>query len=164
MHTIEPIGTIHSPYSSIEDMPIQPKGALKIQGHVLMAKQYSKGLQDLKGFSHIYLLYHFHEASRTELLVTPFMDTEKRGVFATRSPLRPNHIGISIVKLVEVEGNKVTVEGIDILDGTPLLDIKPYIEKFDGVKESTSGWMRASADEISRKRSDNRFGTDHKTR
>ncbi len=162
MHTIEPIGTIHSPYSSIEDMPIQPKGALKIQGHVLMNKQYSKGLQDLEGFSHIYLLYHFHEASRTELLVTPFMDTEKRGVFATRSPLRPNHIGISIVKLIGVEGNKVIVEGIDILNGTPLLDIKPYIEKFDSVKESTSGWLRASADKISKKRSDNRFGGDRK--
>jgi len=116
MDNIIPIGTIHSPYSSIEDMPIQPKGALKIQGQVLVDEQYSKGLQDLEGFSHIYLLYHFHEASHTELLVTPFMDTEKRGVFATRSPLRPNHIGISIVKLIGVEGNKVIVEGIDILN------------------------------------------------
>ena len=159
MHKIKSIGTIHSPFSSIEDMPIQPKGAAKIEGHVFVDEQYCEGLQDLEGFSHIYLLYHFHAVTRTELLVTPFMDTQKRGVFATRSPLRPNHIGISIVKLIDIEGNKVVVEGIDVLDGTPLLDIKPYIEKFDGVTGSTSGWMQASDEEVSKKRSDNRFGT-----
>jgi tRNA (adenine37-N6)-methyltransferase len=102
-------------------------------------------------------LYNFHEAKRTELLVTPFMDKQIRGVFATRSPLRPNHIGISIVKLQRIDGNKVYVEGIDVLDGTPLLDIKPYIEKFDSVQESTSGWMQASDEEIRKKRSDERF-------
>ena len=157
MHTIKPIGTIHSPYQTIEDMPIQPKGALEVEGTVLVDEAYLDGLQDLDGFSHIYLLYGFHKAARTELLVTPFMDTEKRGVFATRSPLRPNHIGISLVKLINIERNKVMVTGIDVLDGTPLLDIKPYIEKFDVVKESTSGWMTATEEEIRKKRSDARF-------
>ncbi|MCK5097069.1 MAG: tRNA (N6-threonylcarbamoyladenosine(37)-N6)-methyltransferase TrmO, partial [Desulfobacteraceae bacterium] len=106
---------------------------------------------------HIYLLYSFHKAVRTELVVTPFMDKQKRGVFSTRSPLRPNHIGMSIVKLKKVQGNKVIVEDVDILDGTPLLDIKPYIENFDAVKESLSGWMQASGKEVSAKRSDSRF-------
>ena len=158
MHNIKPIGIIHSPYYSIEDMPIQPKGASGVEGYVLVNDKYIDGLQDLDGFSHIYLLYIFHKTARTELLVTPFTDKKKRGVFATRSPLRPNHIGLSIVKLIRVEVNKVIVEGIDILDGTPLLDIKPYIDKFDAVKESVSGWQQASDDEISKIRSDNRFG------
>ena len=109
-----------------------------------------------KGYA-IYLLYYFHEAKRTELVVTPFMDSQKRGVFATRSPLRPNHIGISVVKLKTIEGSKLIVEGIDILDGTPLLDIKPYIETFDGIKNSSSGWMQASEEDVSKKRSDKRF-------
>lgn len=157
MHNIQPIGIIHSPHYSIEDMPIQPKGASGVGGYVLVNEEFIDGLQDLEGFSHIYLLYNFHKAMRTELLVTPFMGKSARGVFATRSPLRPNHIGISIVKFKGIEGNKVVVEDIDILNGTPLLDIKPYIEKFDTVKDSVSGWMQASDKEISKKRSDNRF-------
>jgi len=157
MHEITPIGIIHSPFTSIEDMPIQPKGAKGVEGYVLVDNQYMDGLKDMEGFSHIYLVYSFHETTRTDLLVTPFMDNETRGVFATRSPLRPNHIGISIVKLKKVEENKLIVDGIDVLDGTPLLDIKPYIEKFDGVKDSTSGWMQASDEEVSKKRSDKRF-------
>ena len=158
MQDINPIGIIHSPYKLIEDMPIQPKGASEVAGHVIVDEKYIDGLQDIDGFSHIYLLYSFHKATRIEMHVTPFMDRQTRGVFATRSPLRPNHIGISIVKIKRVEGNKIVVEGIDILDGTPLLDIKPYIEKFDAVKESTSGWLQANDEEISKKRSDNRFG------
>ncbi len=157
MHDINPIGIIYSPYKSIEDMPIQPKGALEVAGHVVVDEKYIDGLQDLDGFSHIYLLYSFHEAARTEMSVVPFMDKQTRGVFATRSPLRPNHIGISIVNLTRVEGNKVFVNGIDILDGTPLLDIKPYVEKFDAVQDSVSGWLQASDEEIRKKRSDKRF-------
>jgi len=158
MHTIKPIGVIHSPHDSIEDMPIQPKGASGIEGYVLLNDKYVDGLQDLEGFSHIYLVYSFHKATRTELLVTPFLDKQTRGIFATRSPLRPNHIGISIVKMLNIEGNKIVIEGIDILDGTPLLDIKPYIDKFDAVEGSVSGWLQASEKEVSKKRSDNRFG------
>ena len=157
MHDIHPIGIIHSPYKTIEDMPIQPKGASEVAGHVIVDEEYIDGLQDLDGFSHIYLFYSFHMTTRTEMRVTPFMDKQTRGVFATRSPLRPNHIGISIVNLIGVEVNKVIVKGIDILDGTPLLDIKPYIEKFDAVQGSVSGWLQASDEEIRKKRSDERF-------
>lgn len=157
MRKIKPIGTIHSPYNSIKDMPIQPKGASEVEGYVIVDEEYEDGLQDLDGFSHIYLLYSFHATKRMELLVTPFLDKQTRGVFATRSPLRPNHIGISIVKLLRVEGNKLFVGGIDVLDQTPLLDIKPYIENFDAVQDSVSGWQQASNEEIRKKRSDNRF-------
>lgn len=155
--TTTAIGKIHSQYQHIEDMPIQPNGAKQSEGQVIVDKEYLAGLQDLEGFSHIYLIYKFHQAKRTELIVTPFMDTEPRGVFSTRSPLRPNHIGLSIVKIKTIEGNIITVEGIDVLDDTPLIDIKPYIKAFDDVKQSSSGWLRASEEEVIAKRSDNRF-------
>lgn len=151
------IGTIFTPFATLEDMPIQPKGAEAVTGTVELEEQYLAGLADLEGFSHIYLLYTFHMAKRTALTVTPFMDTQPRGVFATRSPLRPNHIGISIVRLVSVAKNIITVQGIDILNGTPLLDIKPYIAAFDAVQHSRSGWMQGSVEDVSRKRSDTRF-------
>lgn len=154
---MQPIGTIHSPFTSLKDMPIQPKGAKGTIGTIEIKKEYQEGLQDLNGFSHIYLLYNFHEAARTDLIVTPFMDTTPRGVFSTRSPLRPNHIGLSIVELIGVKKNLISVRGIDILDGTPLLDIKPYIEHFDSVQDSRSGWMKGSADAVEKKRSDDRF-------
>lgn len=152
-----PIGTIHTPFTSLENMPIQPKGAKEIEGKIILEEQYSSGLSDLEGFSHIYVLYHFHQAKRVAMRVTPFMDSQKRGVFATRSPLRPNHIGISIVKLVSINGSTVLFKGADMLDGTPVLDIKPYIDTFDKVDGSKSGWMVATDQEVSQKRSDNRF-------
>ena len=155
--TMKALGTIYTPFENLEDMPIQPKGAAEVIGTIELEEQYTEGLADLQGFSHIYLLYEFHMAQRTALTVTPFMDTTPRGVFATRSPLRPNHIGISIVKLIGVEKNIVTVQGIDILNGSPLLDIKPYIAAFDAVQQSQSGWMKGSEDEVAEKRSDLRF-------
>ena len=154
---MQSIGTIHTPFTVLEDMPIQPKGAAETIGTVELEEQYMQGLADLEGFSHIYLLYEFHMARRTELTVIPFMDTHPRGVFATRSPLRPNHIGISIVQLIGVEKNIVTVRGIDILNGSPLLDIKPYIAAFDAVQDSRSGWMQGSDEDVIAKRSDRRF-------
>lgn len=154
---MQPIGTIRTPFSRLEDMPIQPRGGEKVIGTIEILDQYAEGLSDLDGFSHIYLIYHFHQAKRTALTVTPFMDSSPRGVFATRSPLRPNHIGLSIVRLLHIDDNILTVQGIDILDKTPLFDIKPYIHAFDGVEESRSGWMRGSAAEVSDKRSDGRF-------
>lgn len=138
-------------------MPIQPKGSSGVLGTVEVDEDLKSGLVDLDGFSHIYLFYHFHKAARIELTVIPFMDTTPRGVFSTRSPLRPNHIGMSIVELVKIEGNILTVRNIDILDKTPLLDIKPYITAFDTVGKTKSGWMTAEENEVSRKRSDNRF-------
>jgi len=154
---MKPIGTIHTPFTTLEDMPIQPKGAADVIGTIELEQQYLEGLADLNGFSHIYLLYQFHKARRTALTVTPFMDTSPRGVFATRSPLRPNHIGLSIVRLIGVEKDIVTVQGIDVLDATPLLDIKPYITAFDAVQQSRSGWMQAAEEDVARKRSDGRF-------
>jgi tRNA-Thr(GGU) m(6)t(6)A37 methyltransferase TsaA len=120
MHEIKPIGIIHSPHYSIENMPIQPQGASAVEGYVIVDEKYIDGLQDIEGFSHIYLLYSFHKAKRIELLVTPFMDTQTRGVFATLSPLRPNHIGISVVELIRVKGDKIFVEGVDILVVRPI--------------------------------------------
>jgi len=157
MISIEPIGIVHSPFSELENMPIQPKGAKEVTGTLEIFPQFIEGLTDLEGFSHIYLLYNFHKAARTALTVIPFMDDSQRGVFSTRSPLRPNHIGLSIVELLGVEKNLVQVRGIDILDGTPLIDIKPYIPSFDSVQKSRSGWMKGSEQDVSEKRSDQRF-------
>ncbi|HDS30910.1 MAG TPA: tRNA (N6-threonylcarbamoyladenosine(37)-N6)-methyltransferase TrmO [Firmicutes bacterium] len=154
---LESIGTIHSPFTSLENMPIQPSRAGHVEGEVIIDEQFAEGLKDLDMFSHIYLIYFLHKASRTELLVVPYMDTVKRGVFATRSPLRPSHIGLSIVELISVDGNRLKVRGLDILDGTPLLDIKPFVPRFDNREDAKSGWLKASPDEIEQKRSHDRF-------
>lgn len=155
--TLEPIGTIHTPYTNLEEMPIQPSGAADTLGTLIIDPAYKEGLKDLDGFSHVYVLYHFHKATRSELLVTPFMDTEVRGVFATRSPLRPSHIGMSVTQIVSVKDNIVTLKGIDVLDGTPLLDIKPYIPQFDAVSNVKTGWMNKNKTEVSNTVSDSRF-------
>jgi tRNA-Thr(GGU) m(6)t(6)A37 methyltransferase TsaA len=105
---------------------------------------YVEGLADLDGFSHIILLYHFHESSGYRLRVKPFLDNQKRGLFATRAPWRPNPIGLSVVRLVQVEGSKLTVEDVDILDNTPLLDIKPYVPEFDQRTKTRLGWLGAA--------------------
>jgi tRNA-Thr(GGU) m(6)t(6)A37 methyltransferase TsaA len=156
MH-FEPIGVIRTPFKKLEHMPIQPKGAKSVIATLEIDEEYTLGLKDLEGFSHIYLIYYFHEAVRTELEVIPFMDTQERGVFATRSPLRPSHLGLSITQVISIDDNIVTIKGIDILDGTPLIDIKPYIPQFDGVKGVKTGWMDKSKSEINSARSDDRF-------
>jgi len=154
---LQPIGTIHTPYSQIENMPIQPRGAKHVEGSVHVREEYAEGLKDLDGFSHIYLIYRFHKAGTPRLTVIPFLDTTPRGVFATRSPLRPNPIGISIVEVVRIEGAVIVIKGVDILDKTPLLDIKPYIPAFDAVENAASGWMTARPEDVSITRSDDRF-------
>lgn len=154
---LESIGKIQTPYTSLEQMPIQPKGAKEITAFLNIKREYTKGLKDLEGFSHIYLIYHFHQTIRSELDVIPFMDTKKRGVFATRSPLRPSHIGLSITELISIHDNIVTIKGIDVLNGTPLLDIKPYIPQFDAVEVAKTGWMNKNEDEVAQARSDSRF-------
>ena len=118
----EPIGIIHTPFTDLEGMPIQPAGASGGKGTVEILPEYAEGLADLDGFSHIVLLYHFHRSTGFKLRVTPFLDDQPRGLFATRAPKRPNPIGLSVVKLVKVEGPVVRVENVDVLDGTPLLD------------------------------------------
>lgn len=154
---LETIGTIHSPFRRLKGMPVQCLGSGCADGRVVVEERLAEGLKDLDGFSHIYLVYQFHEAARTELQVVPYMDTEVRGVFATRSPLRPAHLGISVVELLNVTGNVLTVRGLDVLDGTPLIDIKPYIPQFDCWPNATCGWMKASRFEVERRRADDRF-------
>ncbi len=154
------IGTINSPYCDLINMPIQPKGAKDTYATIEIKEEFCEGLKDLDGFSHIYLIYYFHKVKEPKLTVIPFNDHSHtpRGVFSTRTPMHPNSIGLSVVELVKVEKNIVTIKGIDILDGTPLLDIKPYIENFDKVEDrARSGWMQASVEEVSAKRSDDRF-------
>lgn len=155
---IEAIGTIYSPFKRIDDMPIQPSGAKGTIGQLVLNPELVDGLADLEGFSHIIVLYYFHRASKTRLTVTPFLDSDSHGVFATRAPTRPNHIGLSIVKLNKVLGNIIEVEDIDILSGTPLLDIKPYVPEFDQPDdEIQTGWIQKNRDGVKKARSDKRF-------
>lgn len=136
-----PIGIIRSEHQQPADTPIQPIYAEGCRGQVGVFPQYAPGLRDLEGFSHIYLLYHFHQAREPQLLVKPFLQDVEHGVFATRAPCRPNPIGLSIVRLVRREGNILHLDGLDILDGTPLLDIKPYTARFDRIDTSRNGWQ-----------------------
>jgi tRNA-Thr(GGU) m(6)t(6)A37 methyltransferase TsaA len=156
-YTTDYIGVIRTPFTELEGMPIQPAGAGEVLGEVILRPELAEGLKDLDGFSHIYLIYHFHKAGPSKLTVIPFMDKEPRGVFATRSPVRPSKLGLSIVELVAIENNRLTVRGADILDGTPLIDIKPYIEAFDCPENPACGWMTADRNEVGKKRSDDRF-------
>ena len=138
-------------------MPIQPTGASGIQAIVEVFPEFAEGLRDLEGFSHIILLYHFHRVQESRLTVTPFLDSQPRGVFATRAPKRPNPIGLSIVKLLGVEQSILHVENVDILDGTPLLDIKPYVPEFDQHPADRVGWLEQAKGSVQRTRSDDRF-------
>ncbi len=157
---LKQIGTVYSPFCDLVNMPVQPKGAENIYATIEIKKDYQEGLRDLDGFSHIYLIYYFHKVKEPKLKVVPFNDHTHtpRGVFSTRTPMHPNSLGLSVVELVKVEENIVTIKGVDILDGTPVIDIKPYIENFDKVEGMTRfGWMQASLEEVRRKKSDDRF-------
>lgn len=153
----QPIGAIHTPFKNRKGMPIQPAGADGVHGTVEVFQEFTEGLTDLEGFSHIILLYHFHQSPDFPLLVTPFMDSQPRGVFSTRAPKRPNPIGMSVVKLVKIEGSDLHVENIDILDKTPLLDIKPYVPEFDHYPVDRIGWLEPARGGVRERRSDNRF-------
>jgi tRNA-Thr(GGU) m(6)t(6)A37 methyltransferase TsaA len=155
--TYRAIGIIHSPFKDIEGMPIQSAGASHISGTIEIFPEFSEGLKDLGGFSHLILLYHFHQAQDSTLIVIPFMDTRPHGVFATRAPNRPNPIGLSIVKLVRIEQNFLYIENVDILDGTPLLDIKPYVPEFDQHHAGRIGWLEHAKGKLQDQKSDHRF-------
>ena len=158
--SLQSIATVRSPFCDLVNMPVQPKGAKETYATLEFKPEYQEGLKDLDGFSHVYLIYYFHEVVKPKLSVIPFNDKTHtpRGVFSTRTPMHPNGLGLSLVELVSVEDNIVTIKSVDILDGTPLLDIKPYIENFDKVEgEVRSGWMTSSEDEVRQKRSDDRF-------
>ena len=152
-----PIGIIHSPFTELSGMPIQPAGAAGVKGTVEVFPKYNDGIKDLEGFSHIIMLYHFHGSKGFKLHVVPFMDSTPRGVFAIRAPKRPNPIGLSVIKLQKIQDNILYVENVDILDGTPLLDIKPYIPEFDEQIEVRAGWLEEARKEVSKRKSDQRF-------
>jgi tRNA (adenine37-N6)-methyltransferase len=154
---IRPIGVITSPFTDRANMPIQPCGARGVAGRVVIDEALAPGLKDLEKFSHIYLLYHFHMSRGFDLAVTPFMDPVERGLFSTRAPRRPNQIGLSIVRLERIEGNVLHILDVDVLDGTPLLDIKPYFRAFDAFPEAVSGWAESTQDGAGKVRSDDRF-------
>ena len=154
----EPIGLIRSPFTEPKGMPIQAAYASGTRGHIAVLSQYESGLKDLEGFSHLFLLYHFHHSSGYSLTVQPFLDRSPRGVFATRAPKRPNSIGLSVVRLRRIEGRTLHIEDVDILDGTPLLDIKPYVPQFDSRDEPvTIGWLAGTIREGPRTKADGRF-------
>jgi len=151
------IGIIHTPFKRKEGMPIQSVGAKGIKGTIILKKKYIKGLLDLDKFSHIYLIYNFHKSNKFDLQVTPFLDDKPHGIFATRAPNRPNAIGISVVKLISIIDNVLEIENVDILDKTPLIDIKPYISQFDIHNVEKNGWINKNTGFPNELKSDDRF-------
>jgi tRNA-Thr(GGU) m(6)t(6)A37 methyltransferase TsaA len=139
--TYQPIGVIHSPFKDLKKVPIQPAAGEGVQGWIEIFSEFKEGLTDLNGFSHLILLYHFHLSEDFSLCVKPFLDDKPRGLFATRSPKRPNAIGLSVVRLVSVDGCKLRICNMDMVDGSPLLDIKPYVPAFDEVAPIRLGWI-----------------------
>lgn len=150
----EAIGIIHTPFVTPENIPIQPPGAAGLNGTVEVFQKDQAGLKDLDGFSHIILVYYFHRIQGFSLQLIPFMDTKPRGVFATRAPKRPNPIGLSIVPLDRIELGVLHVQNVDILDGTPWLDIKPYVPPFDRHTDTRTGWLAEARKTVATKRSE----------
>jgi tRNA-Thr(GGU) m(6)t(6)A37 methyltransferase TsaA len=157
--TYTPIGIIHSPFHVLSGMPIQPSSESSAPGFLELLPEYVPGVKDLDGFSHIILIYHLHHSHHYSLSVTPFLDTKPHGVFATRAPHRPNPIGISVVRLHRIENSTLFVENLDVLDGTPLLDIKPYVPEFDTPPVFHLGWLESVRAGVKFTRSDDRFSS-----
>ena len=153
----KPIGYIYSPHVKTSGMPIQPAAAKGIKGSVEIFDEYAAGLKDIEGFSHIILLYHFHLAEGYHLEVRPFLDNNLHGVFATRAPKRPNAIGLSVVKLTGRNDRILQIENVDIINGTPLLDIKPYVADFDAAENISLGWLSGAKHKLPKMKSDQRF-------
>jgi tRNA-Thr(GGU) m(6)t(6)A37 methyltransferase TsaA len=156
--TYRPIGIVRSPFKTTDGMPIQTSRATGIEGSVEVLPEFAAGLADLNGFSHIVLISHFHRAGSYRLKVVPFLDDRPRGLFATRAPNRPNPIGISVVRVLGVKGNLIHIADVDLLDGTPILDIKPYVTEFDERMHARFGWLEEARQRQTR--SDNRFEKD----
>ena len=138
---MHPIGVIHSPYKEDRDIPIQGTFNDKLEAWLELKDEYVNGLKDLDTFSHAIIIYYFHRSHREEIEGRPFLEQNKHGIFAIRSPHRPNHIGFSIIKIKRIKANKVYFTEVDVLDGTPLLDIKPYVKYFDSRDNVISGWL-----------------------
>jgi len=155
---LNPIGIIRTPHTDVKNMPIQPIAAEGICGTIELLPEYAAGLKDIEGFSHLTLIYRFHKIEGYELEVVPFMDIETHGIFSTKAPKRPNAIGISTVKLIGVEGNVLHIEQVDMLDGTPLIDIKPFYPRYDNRFDVKIGWLEKNKDlPLEKLRSDERF-------
>ena len=155
----QPIGVIHTPFHDPAAMPIQPIGGEEITGTIEIFSDFTPGMKDIDGFSRIILVYHFHRSTASRLEVVPFLDTRPYGVFATRAPARPNPVGISVVRLIKREGSCLSISGIDIVDGTPLLDIKPYVPLCDAFTNGRTGWFPTDCGRVNRARSDDWFPT-----
>ncbi|MBN1695307.1 tRNA (N6-threonylcarbamoyladenosine(37)-N6)-methyltransferase TrmO [candidate division WOR-3 bacterium] len=153
----KPIGIIHSPFKKLQGIPIQPTAAKGIKGTVQILPEYVGGLKDVEDFSHIILIYYFHLSKKTRLKVKPYMDDQFRGVFSTRAPSRPNPIGLSVVRLVGIEGETLHIQDVDIADGTPLLDIKPYVPDFDTREVVEIGWLKENIHKLPSAKDDGRF-------
>jgi tRNA-Thr(GGU) m(6)t(6)A37 methyltransferase TsaA len=152
-----PIGVVRSPHASLAGMPLQSVAAAEIHGRVEIDLEFAAGLADLDGFSHLHLITHLHRAQPSGLTVIPFLDDTRRGIFATRSPRHPNPIGLSVVRLLAVDGATLEISGVDLLDGTPVLDIKPYVPEFDAIPAERAGWLAHAAARVHDTRADARF-------
>ena len=155
--TYTPIGVIYSPHLDIANMPIQPSNSKGIMGYIEINPEYAGALRDLDGFSHIILIYHFHMVNSFKLTVIPFLDDKSHGLFATRAPKRPNPIGLSVVKLLSINETRLDIENVDIINLTPLLDIKPFVPKFDNPENPKIGWLTDKIDKMNNVYSDSRF-------
>ena len=152
-----PIGVVRTPHVDPKGTPIQPVGAVDIEGFIELKQEYVEGLKDLDGFSHIILLYHFHRSTKFSLKVKPYLEDKGRGIFATRYPARPNPIGLSVVRLSRIEGNKLHVLDVDMLNGTPLLDIKPFIPEVDNRENARIGWLEKRVSRMREAKADGRI-------
>jgi tRNA (adenine37-N6)-methyltransferase len=142
---LRPIGCIRTPFSTATGTPIQSSAAHGVEGTIELFPRYVPGLRDIEGFERLWLIYQFHRAVSPQLLVRPYLDSVEHGVFATRSPARPNHIGMSAVRLLAVEGNRLRIADVDMLDGTPLFDLKPYVPAFDHLEVKGVGWYEGKS-------------------
>ena len=158
----KPIGVVHSPFKYPKGTPIQSSAAKSINGTIEIHKEYQDGLTDIEGFSHLILIDHFHLSAKAVLKVKPFLDKKAHGLFATRAPVRPNPIGFSVVKLKRVIGNVLEVEDVDIVEGTPLLDLKPYVPEFDVRRDCRIGWLEGCLDKVRNVKDDGRFLSNRK--
>ena len=141
MITITPIGTIHSPYKTTDQIPIQGRFDTTIEAYIELKPEYIPGLKDLDGFSHAILLFYFHKSTKEHLQAKPYLEDTIRGIFAIRSPHRPNHIGLTVIKIKKIEKNRIYFTHVDMIDQTPVIDIKPYIHHFDEREKVTAGWL-----------------------
>ncbi len=153
----KPIGIVHSPYKKPKGTPIQPLAATGVKATVEIFPEFVEGLTDLDGFSHIFILYHCHLVGKPSLKVQPYMDNDAHGVFSTRAPSRPNAIGLSVVRLVSVKKNLLYIQDVDILNGTPVLDIKPFVPEFDMREVKKIGWLEKNVNKLPESKDDGRF-------